>query len=319
MYINTKLSIVVPVYNVEQYVEECIRSLLHPTEMNYEVVVVNDGTLDHSIDIVRDNIHDERVRIINKDNGGLSSARNFGIKHAKGEYVWCFDSDDWAETELIPDIISKLNGLDLLTFNKRFDNYEDREIIHQLDRNATTGRELACLPYDHGAPFYIYRKVMLEENRLMFKEGLLHEDSLFTPMVILKSNKVFCYDKPVYHYRRGRQGAITSVVYPKRLDDLMYVVSCLVDYGKSLDADIKYGWGRCIVQLTNELLFCSMKCDDKDARDRTRDYVNNNRYLIEYLSHSNKKSRIMALLSQVLFGNLYATYSLLYRLRYGTL
>ena len=80
------------------------------------------------------------MRIVNKENGGLSSARNYGIKHAVGEYVWCFDSDDWAETELIPDIISKLNGIDLLTFNKRFDDYEDVEIIHQLERKATTGK-----------------------------------------------------------------------------------------------------------------------------------------------------------------------------------
>lgn len=313
---NIKLSIVVPVFNVEQYVEQCIRSLLHPTEKNYEVIVVNDGTRDHSIDIVRDKIHDERVRIVNKENGGLSSARNYGIKHAIGEYVWCFDSDDWAETELIPDIISKLHGIDLLTFNKRFDDYEDGEIIHQLKREATTGRELACMPYDHGAPFYIYRRGMLEENGMSFKEGLLHEDSLFTPMVILKSNKVFCYDKPVYHYRRCRQGAITSIVYPKRLDDLIYVISSLVDYGESLDAHIKYEWGRCIAQLTNELLLCSMKCNDMDAKNRTKMFVNNNKDLIAYFKHSNKKNKTMALLSILLLGNLYAAYSLLYKLRY---
>ena len=89
-----------------------------------------------------------------------------------------------------------------------------------------------------------------------------------------------------------------------------------MDYGESLDAHIKYEWGRCIAQLTNELLLCSMKCDDMDARNRTKMFVNNNRYLIEYLCHSSKKNRIMTLLSQVLFGNLYVSYTLLYKLRY---
>ena len=115
-----KLSIIVPVYGVEKYIEQCIASLLTPGCNDYEIIVVNDGTKDKSIEIVEQSFTDPRIRIIHKENGGLSSARNLGIREAQGEYVWFFDSDDWAETQSIPDIVSRLNDVDCLYFKSYF-------------------------------------------------------------------------------------------------------------------------------------------------------------------------------------------------------
>ena len=112
------LSIIVPVYNVEPYIKKCIASLLVPNCDEYEIIVVNDGTKDNSINIIRKNFDDSRIRIIEQDNAGLSAARNRGIREACGEYIWCFDSDDWAEPDAISQIISELNGEDLINTRK---------------------------------------------------------------------------------------------------------------------------------------------------------------------------------------------------------
>lgn len=312
-----KLSIIIPVYNVEDYVEQCVNSLLHPIEHNYEIIIVNDGTKDNSIKIIKERIQDDRIRIVEKENGGLSSARNYGVQSAQGKYIWFFDSDDWAETDLIPDIICNLNNIDLLAFNSHYVNYDDREEIKNIGRHATTGVELACSQYEHGAPYYIYNKQWWQSHNLSFKEGLLHEDSLFTPLAILKASKVFCYKKPIYHYRI-RIGSITrSGVSIKRISDLMYIINELINYGKTIDVDIRYQWGRCITQITNSILRLSKNCDNEEMRKKTKKFINKNAVEIRrYLLSSSRNNKIMALLSYILMGNLYCAYTILYTFKH---
>ena len=99
-----KFSIIVPVYNVEEYIDDCLKSIKSQTFKDYEVIVVNDGTKDNSMDIVKN--YD--VEIINQENGGLSSARNTGVKKAKGEYLIFLDSDDYIEKDLLKKINDSL-------------------------------------------------------------------------------------------------------------------------------------------------------------------------------------------------------------------
>ena len=94
------ISIIVPVYNVEKYVKKCILSLVRQTYKNIEILIIDDGTKDKSIDIIR-NIKDKRIRIIHQKNGGVSSARNNGLEHAKGEYIVFVDSDDFVAKDYI--------------------------------------------------------------------------------------------------------------------------------------------------------------------------------------------------------------------------
>lgn len=313
-----KLSIIVPVYNVEKYVVQCINSLLHPVATDYEIVVVNDGTLDKSIDLIREKINDMRVRILDKDNGGLSSARNYGARAALGDYLWFFDSDDWAETNCIPEVLSVLNEIDILAFNSYYDYNDANGIKNEcsINRNCTTGRELARSNFWHCVPFYIYSRKLWERENLSFKEGILHEDSLFTPITIMKSEIVRCYNRSVYN-RRVRSGSITtSTVTPKRLRDLQYVLDELVLFGENLDDDIKYEWGNCIADLVNELLFCSQKCKDVKAGRDVAQFVNGDDRFIQYLSHSGLNNKIIVILAKLLFGDLYKAYSMLYKIRY---
>lgn len=314
-----KLSIIVPVYGVEKYIEQCIASLLTPGCNDYEIIVVNDGTKDKSIEIIEQSFTDQRIRIIHKENGGLSSARNLGIREAQGEYVWFFDSDDWAETKHLTNVISKLNDIDYLYFRSLFVNYEDsgKTLISNIKTETNSSKDLYCSKsYHQSAPFYIFKKDILVKNNHYFKEGILHEDALFTPITLTLCKNITSYTEPVYHYRQ-RSESITSSVSPKRILDLIYVISELHKFGyKQLDRKERYLWGNTIAQTVNELLFLSQKCNDSDVINKVKEYVNNNTYLLGYLLHSGINNKIMSIFSRIFGGNLWMIYRFLYKIRY---
>lgn len=313
-----KLSIIVPVYNVERYIKKCIASLLVDGCENYEIIVVNDGTNDCSIEMLKESFNDSRIRIIEQENGGLSAARNHGIAEAHGEYIWCVDSDDWVETEEIPKMISLLDGeTDVLYFGSYYSDYEDgrKSQINILKNEAKSGIELCGTEFAHCAQYYLMRRPMLDEYNLRFKEGILHEDSMFTPVMITHCKKVRRYELPVYHHLM-RGGSITHTVSPKRINDMIFVIRELILYGESLPETIRWKWGRCIAQITNGVLLCSRDCKDKEAKNHLKEFVNNNTSVIKYLAHSGVKNRIMAKLATLTGGRLYQVYGILSKIRY---
>ena len=103
------VSVVIPVYNVEKYVEKCLDSVINQTYQNLEIIIVNDGSTDNSLSVCqKKKLSDSRIKLINKENGGLSSARNAGIECAQGEFICFIDSDDWIELDYIEVL---LNGM----------------------------------------------------------------------------------------------------------------------------------------------------------------------------------------------------------------
>ena len=125
-----KFSIVIPVYNIEKYIKKCINSILEQSYKNFEIIVVDDGSTDES-NLLINSINDNRIRIIKKNNGGLSSARNEGIKYVTGDYIWFVDGDDYIE----PDALNKLN-IKILEENPEvlcfyyYKEYEGKKIIN---------------------------------------------------------------------------------------------------------------------------------------------------------------------------------------------
>ena len=112
---HIKLSVIIPIYNVELYIKRCAESTLNQnlSKDEYEVIFVNDGTKDNSVEVLNKAIDFEKYpnfHIYNKENGGLSSARNFGLDKAHGDYVWFVDSDDWIEPNCLAKIVKKLKG-----------------------------------------------------------------------------------------------------------------------------------------------------------------------------------------------------------------
>lgn len=112
-----KVSIIIPVYNVEKYIRQCLESVINQTYKNIEIIVINDGTKDGSMKIVEEYLEDKRIKIINKNNGGLSSARNKGIEEATGEYIYFLDSDDWIEKDTIEVLVKNSKDVDIIEAN----------------------------------------------------------------------------------------------------------------------------------------------------------------------------------------------------------
>ncbi|MDM8234659.1 glycosyltransferase [Phocaeicola barnesiae] len=311
-----KLSIIVPVYNVEKYIIKCISSLLMQDTNDYEIVIINDGTKDNSIRLIKENFSDSRIRIINQENQGLSGARNTGLKDAQGEYVWYFDSDDWMDKNSLLDIIKHLSETDILYFNSYYEERNESTNIVKLNNTTQKGRELSKNKFHHPAQFYIYRKNFLLENNFFFERGIYHEDTLFTPRILYLCNKITPYNKPVYHLLR-REGSITQTVNPKRCYDLMFIIDKLNKFSnKTVSHEDRYSWGNCIADSINELMFLAIQCNKKVQKD-VNNYLKENKSLNSYLKNSHKKNtRIMGKIISIFKLPIFRTYKVLHKIRY---
>ena len=226
-----RFSIIIPVYNVEKYLRDCLDSVLGQSLSDWEAVCVNDGSTDHSLSILEEYAsRDSRITIISQPNGGLSAARNTGMNAAKGDYVIFLDSDDWLEPNALDIIASSMGDEDLLCYSGRryyeqensynnSDELQERHYSSGIDYyndNALRKRDFAFVCVVLRA----YKRSYLEMNGLRFKEGILHEDNLFTPVACYYARMVSTINKCLYNYRVRRE-SITTVNNPKRLSDLM--------------------------------------------------------------------------------------------------
>lgn len=181
---DIKVSIIIPVYGVEKYISQCLESVINQSYENIEIIVVNDGTKDNSMKIVEEYLLDERIKIINKENGGLASARNRGIEEATGEYIYFLDSDDWIEVNTIEVLVEESNNLDIIYSNFwYFDekNQKKRKNKEKIKSNMSmTGEYLLGYSTEIMVWNKIYKKSFLEEKQLRFLEGIIHEDEEFT-------------------------------------------------------------------------------------------------------------------------------------------
>jgi len=233
-------SIIIPVYNVEHYLRACLDSVLNQSFADWEAVCVNDGSTDGSAAILEEYaIRDSRIRIITQANGGLSAARNAGIKEAKGDYLLFLDSDDWLEHNALQRLVEKLDGEDILCFSgRRF--FEETGNYHPADQltektylsgmdyyneNALQSRDFAFVC----VVLRLYRRQFLLKNNLCFKEGIFHEDNLFTPITCYYAKKVRIINDCLYDYR-VRDNSITTTGNTKRLRDLLETANELATF-----------------------------------------------------------------------------------------
>ena len=321
-----KLSIIVPIYNVEAYIEKCAKSLLNQnvTKDTYEVIFVNDGTKDNSISVLCKTIDftkHENFHLIEKENGGLSSARNYGLEYANGEYVWFVDSDDWIEVNCLQSIIELLRNIDILEFSSYYREENETKIIKNERLIPGKGREVSQRAFWHPAPFHIYKKELFVKNNMKFKIGVLHEDSQLIPRILYLADNVGIFKAPVYHYL-CRQGSITQNIKKKNIDDLIDNISDLIFFmNTTILPEDKEKWSRVsIFPVLNELLYLSQKCNDLCAKKATKKFVNNHPEFYHYYKNSKKLGyRIIAYLSLLFSKNIYLSYKLLYPIRYKLL
>ena len=210
------ISIIVPIYNVEEYLRECLDSIMSQTYQNFECLLINDGSPDNSADICREYVEkDSRFRYFEKENGGVSSARNLGIEHSKGEYITFIDSDDWVDSDYLEVLYNALideNADISVSTYKRFHMADNCWYFHSFQRGYEkkifTGSELidnlqllSSFDHSYGSVCGKLVKSVRVETIRFNEETTLGEDMEFWYKLYLISDKIVYVNKDTYIYR----------------------------------------------------------------------------------------------------------------------
>lgn len=250
-----RFSVIIPVYNVENYLKECIDSVLKQNYLDYEVILVDDGSTDNSgaiCDLYAEKY--KKVKVIHKKNGGLSDARNAGLCMARGEYIIFVDSDDWIELDALnnfdrcldnteiakPDIIITRMTENYMSNNSEKTNDEcfEKYLHEELFTKERAIRWQCCRTRDTWpAPKNAYSREFIESYALRFAVGRLHEDLDWTSKCMVYASSFTGMTAPWYHHRMDRVGSITNTVKGKAITDV-------IEMGESFFKDfyIKHDW-----------------------------------------------------------------------------
>lgn len=208
------VSIIIPAYNCERYIQQCLDSLFQQEEQNLEIIVVNDGSEDGTADILNNySKNEDRLKILNVKNGGPSRARNIGLDNANGDWVLFVDADDWVDTDILSSLDLNQNAADIIFFGfKRC--YEDTRIVECIPESVgcectadAVNRQLLSL-FNSKAAFFgftfnkIYKRSIIEQHQLRFREGLnVREDEAFILNYCLYITSVKTMAFAPYNYR----------------------------------------------------------------------------------------------------------------------
>lgn len=270
---NPLISIIIPVYNVEKYILECLESVRTQTFVDYEVIVVNDGTKDNSALLVQNFIENNKLsnfHLINKSNGGLSSARNAGLDNANGTWIYFLDSDDWLEPNAMQDLVDCLGENDVDIVLGGYQAYD--QLTGKVEIWNGYPLEYGKMPDDlgtyHSFSFVtsrLYNKKIIDENELRFDERIQYaEDNAWQFDYCQYVKSYACTNKVGYNYRINRAGALTSSLVTPRMK--YYIGEHMMKFYDLLDEQTMYKslknnprllsttWGILTTSVVNDIL-----------------------------------------------------------------
>ena len=238
---NELISIIVPVYNVEKYLERCVNSIINQTYKNIEIILVNDGSTDNSGNICdKFGKKDSRIKIIHKSNGGLSDARNAGLKIAKGEYIGFVDSDDYIKEDMFETLynLNKEHNSEI-SIVSYYEYYNDKLIAVRDSKKLEVFNKISAIKellIDTKIQSYAWNKLFKKElfENLEFPTNKNFEDIATTLLLFEKANKIVLLEDPKYYYLR-RDNSIVGKRNYKTYKDYLDVI-----YDKYLYLDGKY-------------------------------------------------------------------------------
>ena len=283
-----KLSIIIPVYNTEDYIRQCIESVLNIKNIQTEIVVVNDGSTDKSLTILEEYAEkNNNIKIITQENQGASAARNTGIRVCTGDYIYFLDSDDWIDTDSFEKIIEELesgyksnNEIDVVVGKeKAYSEFTKEEILDEripvelVDR-IMSGKEYMIKSikgkfWNVRLPIYLYRRKLLKDNNIYFPVGRKsNEDEVFSIDVFYHAKNLKITDK-IFGYYRARSGSIMSVLNIRHSEDIFENAKELIErYKNEKDIEIK----KIIFYMIKRYYKSSMKkavqCERQDVFDK---------------------------------------------------
>ena len=234
-----KVSVIVPFYNVEGYIEKCLETLVNQTLKDIEIILVNDGSKDRSVDIVKKFMKEypDKIVYLEKQNGGLADARNYAIPYAKGEYIAFLDSDDYVEKDMYQLMyeLAKKESSDMVECNFIWE-YPDkkREDIGEIYIGQFEMLEKVRVV----AWNKLIKREILERNKIEFPKGLQYEDVEFTYKLVPFINKVSFVKKPCVHYVQ-REGSISNS-QNERTKEIFEVLENVINFYKEKEIYDKF-------------------------------------------------------------------------------
>lgn len=237
-----KVSIIVPVYDVEAYIGTCLSTLVNQSYKQLEIICIIDGSPDDSVDVCKEfqKQSPDLIKIFEKENGGLSDARNYGFKHATGDYIIFIDSDDYVNHDFISKLVKAIedNNADI-AFSEVDLVYPTfkRELL-LIDRYAKMDQEQLFISLYPSAWNKMYTREFIEKHDLEFKKGLKYEDVNYIYKALVHSPKIVFVSDSIYYYRQ-RQNSMIKVV-DSSVDDLITGLIDVIEYCKQIGLFEKY-------------------------------------------------------------------------------
>ena len=283
---GVKVSVVVPVYNVEKYLRDCLESVINQDFKEIEIICVNDGSKDDSQKILEEySEKDSRIHIIVQENQGVSCARNVGIRCAKGEYICFLDSDDMLESSALKEIYeyAKSKQLDILHYDAeclyendklRINEYKDEYYTKKKSYvGPITGKEMFCQlieadDYCEAAWLMFIRKQWLVETNICFEPNILYEDSLFCFQCFMETKRIEHIRKKYVKYRIRENSIMTSKIGYKNLESRVFCYRKVLEY--LLNNELTKREKEAIVKYEKFLLYNIRWTDNKLNDDERR-------------------------------------------------
>ena len=298
-----KVSVIVPIYNSKEFLAKCLASIVDQTIENLEVILVNDGSTDGS-DIIAKTYKEkypERVIYLEKENGGLSDARNYGLKYATGDYISFVDSDDFLDISLYKNLEKYMDeDYDMIKFaiikvNAKGNLIKENPTVKLIEESGEDAFEKLSEKdvMTEVAWAYLYKKSFWDENHFEFTKGRYHEDFGLIPLVLLKAKKVVSTDILGYYYAQTEGSLSRTKDKEKKLKasyDLLYFYDNMIktlenyDCSKKAKENIKRYYTNCILLEINNI-------DDEEERKK---YIKNirKRKIIRNIKAKNLKQLV---------------------------
>lgn len=296
---NDLISIIVPVYNVENYIQKCIDSILNQTYKFIEIILVDDGSTDNSSKICDTNQKkDKRIKVIHKKNGGLSSARNVGIKHATGKYLTFIDSDDYINKNFLSILYANLvnynadisccslvrikkNSIEKNNSKQRITIFNSMEALEDM---------LYQKKLDNSACAKLYKKSLFKD--IQYPLDFFFEDMATTYKLYLKSKTIVKSNLGYYYYFQ-REGSILHKKQDKNITDLLKILQTMQNDLRKIPELDKAMESRII----NAQFYIHRNSSNKNFKEQSKNYIKNNRKKVFNDKNINKKTKIGIILS----------------------
>lgn len=283
------VSVIVPVYNVEKYIKECLDSLVNQTLKNIEIIVVNDGSPDNSQVIIDEYVkkYPDKVKSFIKKNGGLSDARNYGINKASGEYIAFVDSDDYVDKDMLKKMYNKaitttsdIVVCKFIKFTNKQSFISDEVFPKYGKFNVISDPSLLTVAKSYACN-KMFKKTLFTKNKIKFPVGQNFEDSAIVYNLMLKADGIVFLDEGLYYYRRSRQQSITNEFNSKVFDIFKSCDSIINFYKENSVYEELYPYVRdvCLLHLMRRLVVANASNDIKlknNFIDALYEYLNRN-------------------------------------------